>query len=746
MKKYHTALIYEIQLKEIFDANPVTPNRNRVDCCFRVLKDLVPKIGTFSQVLGIITEELARSVFSNGLTSTNQEPFIESIPYFSLMNQIDDVRAIESNKTQEALEDLQQRVKFRDYDLTVLYKKTLFLKQEINEREHHEKQLERDIANLQTKVQQYEREKNELRIASLREEEALKSDIQKLQTNLTQSNSIIKKLTMFKAASNDGSDEKKLDSEIDSNKHDLIFNSKGMASYDLYQAKQFQRQFAEILDFQLDDFDASLAQIRKKYEIMQSVTGNSQTNLQNQQVYQKELDDLLKKFAAHMQELLGELKLLDIHIKGLELVNNKLSEESSNATIDSVANIASRKYSGILQISSDNGASFHSFGKLKYCSQCGARPVVCPHQGLHSAPIKLPQGCTHLKFIHPLLLMRTTFNSKDSPGPTLNVLGGQNNDKTFQTEDEDNNISAAFLRIWGEYYRNRNGFKPTLNRTYSLQKLLSFIQEIYDMRWKLEIKYDEGEFSEDTELPTFINFFYKTIIDRYQIEEVAIKAIHDIFHGLQIHESANQIVGIFVTHLSGHEDVIWKYHYMAKKLIYSKSEPMDMVRYRQIIFIIYPNQPREMYDQMELEYIAYCKNKVSKESMDDHLVHMLHTGIEPNFKFFFRCFQKFDYQKKGYLAYEDFDEALTQILPSASNRERRVRYKLAELDGKKDKVTIDRLAHIAAYIIMYSCYMSKWAIQSLISTDFIEFMGGRDSASSTAEFQNNNGDYSNWKS
>ncbi|KAJ1339378.1 NADH dehydrogenase [ubiquinone] iron-sulfur protein 8, mitochondrial [Batrachochytrium salamandrivorans] len=325
-----------------------------------------------------------------------------------------------------------------------------------------------------------------------------------------------------------------------------------MASYDLYQAKQFQRQFAEILDFQLDDFDASLAQIRKKYEIMQSVTGNSQTNLQNQQVYQKSC-----KFQVITEPV-----------------------------------------------------SF--FRKLKYCSQCGAR---------------------------------------DSPGPTLNVLGGQNNDKTFQTEDEDNNISAAFLRIW------ENTTETEMVQANAQSNVL---------------------FAK--------NFFYKTIIDRYQIEEVAIKAIHDIFHGLQIHESANQ-------------------------LIYSKSEPMDMVRYRQIIFIIYPNQPKEMYDQMELEYIAYCKNKVSKESMDDHLVHMLHTGIEPNFKFFFRCFQKFDYQKKGYLAYEDFDEALTQILPSASNRERRLLYE-------------------------------QWAIQSLISTDFIEFMGGRDSASSTAEFQNNNGDYS----
>ena len=40
-----------------------------------------------------------------------------------------------------------------------------------------------------------------------------------------------------------------------------------------------------------------------------------------------------------------------------------------------------------------------------------------------------------------------------------------------------------------------------------------------------------------------------------------------------------------------------------------------------------------MYEQMELELIAFGKNKLSREVIEDHLIHMLLSGIEPNQSF-----------------------------------------------------------------------------------------------------------------
>ncbi|KAI8927690.1 hypothetical protein BC831DRAFT_451272 [Entophlyctis helioformis] len=714
------ALIYEIQLKEVFDANQKSPSRERVNCCFRILEDLVNHAGTFSTILAVVKDELQRSVFSNGLTSSTKEPFVERIPFFSLVDRIDDIRATEAQHTFETINDLAQKVKFRDHDLQILYKKNLALKQDISDHESHQVKLKEEITRLEGDIQRFERERHEIRMTFMREHEQLKKDIEQLQSNLAQSNNIIEKLTMFKAAYNEESDAEKLEDDQKIKKHDFVVDSKGMLVYDLYQAKQLERQFAEILDFQLDDFEANLAQIRKKHEIMQGVTNNSQSP-PDPEALESEVQDLRAGFKTRMLELLSELGLLRDHIGGLKMLQNQFEDESIPESVDRSADTVLRKYAGVMQCSADGGESFQMYNNTAYCNKCGAKSVICPHLGIPRSPIKLPEGCTHIKFTHPSLRIKTCVPSTDLE--IVTKRRGEDEacvDDEGETEDEDRNVSKTFLSIWGEYYRARGGFKTPLNRAIPLPKLLSFIQEIYDARWEMEEKYDETGNPDEAGLPRFVDLFYNVMHERYQIPEVALKAIHDIFYGLQQNEKTNQNAGLFVLHLSGHEDVLWKYLYMAKKLFYSKQDPMDMVRYRQIVQIMYPNRPKEAYEQMELEYTAFCKNKVSRESMDDHLVHMMSTGIEPNFKFFLNCLLKFDYQKKGYLSYEDFDEGLSQILPSASTRERRIRYKLAELDCKKDCVPIQRLAHIASYIVMYSCYRSKWAMQSLIAPDYAE--------------------------
>ncbi|KAJ1328752.1 hypothetical protein BSLG_009987 [Batrachochytrium salamandrivorans] len=575
------ALIYEVQIKEVFENTPKSPHVERVNCCFRILKDLIPQSGIFSEVFNVIMHELERSVFSYHITSSTEEPFIENIPYFSLMNRLDDARqvsqylikilllsrAIENSKTHALVEDLQQKLKFRDHDLTILYKKNIFLKQEICEWERREKALKEELAKLKTNIQQHEKEKSEIHLVTTRENETLQKTIEELRSSLSQSNDVIEKLAIFKATYSGSTESNKIEDEKSNTKHTLVMNSREMLSYDSYQAKKLQRQFAEVLDLQLDDYDSTLAQIHKKREIILSGSGDLRAESLDQESFENELENLSNGFISRIQSLLDELKLLDTHTKGLELVKSKLDSDKKDALLDRMGDISLRKYSGV--------------------------SVICPHRGVDSEIIALSEGCTHLRFIHPPLNLKASFNIEDEC--TKKVAGRtcfEESERIYETENK--NVSKVFMRIWGDYYQERNGFKPQLNRTYTLQKLQSFIQEV-------------------------------------------------------------------------------------------KPEPMDMARYRHIVRIIYPDQP------------------------------------------FYRCFQQLDYQNNGYLSYDDFDEALSQILPTVPIRERSVRYKLAELDGKKDAVELERLAHIAAYIMMYTCYKSEWANQSLISHDFIERVGSRDS-------------------
>jgi hypothetical protein len=85
-----------------------------------------------------------------------------------------------------------------------------------------------------------------------------------------------------------------------------------------------------------------------------------------------------------------------------------------------------------------------------------------------------------------------------------------------------------------------------------------------------------------------------------------------------------------------------------------------------------------------------------------------------------KSFRKFDYQKRGYLPYEDFDEALSQIMPSISRTEKKLRYRHAEKDAPQDCVPLERLAHIAMYMLMYTAFSNRWNSGILISKEFLE--------------------------
>jgi hypothetical protein len=74
--------MYEVQLKELFQKYPKSPNKDRVKTCFEILDDIIPNLGTLGPILKVIKEELFRSVYSKNLTSADEEPFIERIPFF----------------------------------------------------------------------------------------------------------------------------------------------------------------------------------------------------------------------------------------------------------------------------------------------------------------------------------------------------------------------------------------------------------------------------------------------------------------------------------------------------------------------------------------------------------------------------------------------------------------------------------------------------------------------------------------
>ncbi|KAJ3115975.1 hypothetical protein HK098_006822 [Nowakowskiella sp. JEL0407] len=478
-----------------------------------------------------------------------------------------------------------------------------------------------------------------------------------------------------------------------------------MVEYDIYQAQQLEDQFAEILNYQLDDFEFSLSQLKKKREILSGTALSEDKDRDTS--FKVELTEIVTGFRKRIEDLISEKNLLKTHIKGLKIALSSYVNDHATS-IQRSADGALRKYAISMQVSEDNGDSFSMLKGIPYCNKCGEKTILCPHK-THQEIIAIPLTTTHLKFQHPKFKLKTEFNKSIFEA---NLEPGLVDEGSEYVETEDENLQATqtFLRIWKDYYDNRNGTKPKLNRKFTLDRIHSFIQEIYQARWVLE---EESE-GEDI-FSTFADFFYEFMEKRYQVKEVALKVTHDIFTALQFYEAESLNVQIFTRHVSGEDDAVWKYLMLARKLI-AKYETIDLASYRSIIQVIYPSRAKELYEQMELELIAFCKNKFSRDMMEEHLMHMLAKLIEPNYKFFYRSLKRFDYQDVGGLAFDEFDEALGQILPVAPNKLKQVRFKLAQLDVKRDET--------AAYISMYCCYTNNWIPQAVIAAEFLDVYGG----------------------
>ena len=47
-------------------------------------------------------------------------------------------------------------------------------------------------------------------------------------------------------------------------------------------------------------------------------------------------------------------------------------------------------------------------------------------------------------------------------------------------------MTESFLKIWGNYYDVQKGFKDMAHRPIAVEKLIPFIQDIYESRWSME--------------------------------------------------------------------------------------------------------------------------------------------------------------------------------------------------------------------------------------------------------------------
>jgi hypothetical protein len=80
---------------------------------------------------------------------------------------------------------------------------------------------------------------------------------------------------------------------------------------------------------------------------------------------------------------------------------------------------------------------------------------------------------------------------------------------------------------------------------------------------------------------------------------------------------------------------------------------------------------------------------------------------------------QFDPQQSGYLSFNDFSELCLKLVPTASAIEIEKRYRLAEKYYGNDKVKIDRIIAIGAYIVLYTSFISGWMPSGIVASRFV---------------------------
>ncbi|TPX31133.1 hypothetical protein SmJEL517_g05472 [Synchytrium microbalum] len=716
-------LASEFAIREIFAKYPVAPSRERIRECFKVLDDIIPNLGIGAQdVLKTLRDEFKKAIYARELvTSADLGQGVEAIPFFDAFRRVDEIRSTDLDSAQETMSELRQKLSYREKDMQNVYRKNASLKQELLAKERETAAMTTRIEDLTAQLKKTEFRMGEDQDTLQRSVYELTNKVETLQTALTQANMMIEKMTVLKSAnmSDDSSRE-----DLSQPRDEFTIGPSSLAEYDLKETERIETQMSLVLDGQLDDFDAALNQYKKKAELLINTAIDAEESAARESALRLELRDLNHSFADRMNRFLEEQDLLLKHVKGLKLKQSMYAKEADNTAVERTADNALRKYATTMMVSNDHGHTFNVPDALPFCSKCGTKTLLCPHRILRKELMEVPENTTHVRFAHPALRLRANLQHNwldeilgKKPEPPEEDAESSSDESTEDDDDSDE-MSMAVTRIWRDY-NDKGGTKPARARQISVEKLVALIQEIHSARWteeqRMEAASDEWEI-----LGSMSEYFYEFVKKRYMILFVAMKAIYDVLHSLQMHELAHPTITLFVRDLGGEDDVTWKYIELVRKLAASRPS-LDSFRYQQFLRILYPARKQTTYDHMALEMIAFSQNKLTVETIESYIMKQILEDREPNFAFFGRRLRAFDPKGQGTLILNEFQEATRQLLPTLPKGFTLLRFRLAQ-DGESEDVSIIRLARTMSYAYIYLASQQEWIAPEVgsVGADFEE--------------------------
>ncbi|XP_065184896.1 uncharacterized protein LOC135815512 isoform X3 [Sycon ciliatum] len=684
---HHTAhslaVQYEVRLKEDLARYPSKhgPSSERMQSCFQLIDDLLPKLGVYTPVLQSLRKELFDAVYSDEYTSTvlvrkpqvaadaqPAQPQLQRIPYFVLVNRLFDQR----NEKAEALQD--QLLKMTN---TMRKKEDV-----INELEQEHSRTRNKMAELEERMHQMNNTILEQKDiisslnATVKDHEQQEVDLQgemrnrkhEYQTALHTASKEIKALHHFREgfeAANEAFAEaqpvtKRLRTAFATKQNQLLNN--------LAQARRLQQQLIEMQNMTIEEYDGFVEKNKQGLSKFVFDETDQEAPLNKalkaaQDRYKRgtmETSDELSLLAVQIEAVEKELKTMQEEQEKKKQQNSVLGLESSlpGNTSDGTAGAATAahkeeqaeslipneslisKYGAMMYTSTNQGKTFAQMKDSRFCSSCGEKTVLCPHRCLEREHVvQLPLNCSHIMITRPGVKLLAS-----KPEAPVDRLSGQSiGGFVLNKERSRPEYETIVQKVWEDYEKRVQQPRP-IPRQLSLSRCLSIIEQFYSrVIW-------QDEYDVDEEIPvSILDMLYRYFKERYVIADIA-------YHGA--------------------------FDFLQSVVTYSGEKREDDI------------------EQLTMGFASFVENRPTKDGAFEYTLYMLIKRIEPWVSEWESRLKLHPTREALWMSEIEFTECLEmQCPPGAENLRRRLFLEtLVHMPGERDIVPCSRLAYIAAYL------------------------------------------------
>ncbi|XP_052704066.1 uncharacterized protein LOC128180193 isoform X4 [Crassostrea angulata] len=724
------------------------PNEERIRIAFRVLDDLVPKLGVYTRIFTKIKDDLFDAVYSEDLT-THTDGTVTKIPYFTLMKRIFDERDDKQDLLSEQLEEVKRRLFDKHKQFEESQQKIAQLEENIEELNHKIEGQEEDLRQKEADITRVEEELKEERERSEDMEQRLEGDINDLQDSLDEAHQEIENLARYKKGYDDlyyafletGESSESLDRKI----KPVISTKRANLMNNIEAAQKLEDQIMSVMNTAVEEFDKFLEE--HKSELMKIDDRDDLTDaeyeVQEMDIEQadQELEAVQERFKFNVGDISNELALLKEHckmlMKQLEILEQnkptvtkrkgtgKMPDPAGLNKSDSILSAGLNddnddeegpdadpfipqervfsKYAAMLYSSNNQGRSFEEFKDAKFCPSCGEKTVICPHKLPGSDKvIVLPHNCTHLKITRPkvrinkelieeIMKPQTPEYSLDMPstaGTYTRHMDSIPIGHTPATSRESPSLVGSEAHLQHTMHRMFDDYKDRAGELErKIPRMLSIGRTLSQIEqfWAYMLEGDKIVEEKDFEF-SVLDRLYLFMQERYLIDDIMYLCTHDLLSAIAEYSSMNKTIQVFGNVLCGNLDGACFRYMMLMCDFITVVEWKEVEDFRAFAHVVYPFMGEDDLETLHMSYTSFSENKISPQLVCQFLMHLILKYREP-------CFQEMEHKiipvqggqpPSQGMTWKEFNTSLDEIVTTSSERLRKKLFKEAEVAARFD--------------------------------------------------------------